>query len=563
LLIMAILLAAAALALFAGPATARGPGIVNTNGHILANTGGLVTNLTEIISGDKVNALVKGVQDEVKEVERRAEGDVSNLVKELSKEVSGLGATLAGAIKSLEDQQNKTASESCAAAQQSITLKLEGDGTPTKATGLPWNPIKVPETPVSDSGGHMVRVLFPNPRLYSHPDVKIYSCKFTLLDSKGTPTKTARVSANVAAETEGTFACATPAWSPPGSGLPADATWKTTLSVYENGRVMPAPKQAAEFKWQPATPQIAIAKAFEAKAKKSTSTAFTVPFSIDYPYGADGYKDVSFSAKSNSNVLSSMSVKAPSTTAAPRTLSFTLNDKTGRKTNAYSIEITAKSTKTGLSSKTTITINYVEKIPAFGVGGTPEVLNDTPMEEVLKKLKAVGAKGDPSTWQLCFSRQKHGWSTGQFNNRCRQKGPLLFIQRRGGGGTHKGRVWGGYSHESWPRPSGYDRASSDKNFLFRINPQNKNLVEMAKTYRYPQYSRYPGNTGYFMCWGGGHDLCTNSGGNQWSNFGHTWAPDKGFNGGGYGSSNARNWFMGQYNYNAKNENDLYEVYILK
>ena len=55
--------------------------------------------MTEIISGDKVNALVKGVKEEVKEVERRAESDVSNLVKELSKEVSGLGATVAGAIK--------------------------------------------------------------------------------------------------------------------------------------------------------------------------------------------------------------------------------------------------------------------------------------------------------------------------------------------------------------------------------------------------------------------------------------------------------------------------------
>ena len=51
-----------------------------------------------------------------------------------------------------------------------------------------------------------------------HCLARSYSCKFTLLDSKGTPTKTVRVSANVAADTEGTFACTTPAWSPAGSG---------------------------------------------------------------------------------------------------------------------------------------------------------------------------------------------------------------------------------------------------------------------------------------------------------------------------------------------------------
>ena len=45
-----------------------------------------------------------------------------------------------------------------------------------------------------------------------------YSCKFTLLDSKGSPTKTVRVSADVAADTERTLACVTPAWSPAGSG---------------------------------------------------------------------------------------------------------------------------------------------------------------------------------------------------------------------------------------------------------------------------------------------------------------------------------------------------------
>ena len=53
---------------------------------------------------------------------------------------------------------------------------------------------------------------------HTHCLARSYSCKFTLLDSKGKPTKTARVSAEVAAITEGAFACVTPAWSPAGSG---------------------------------------------------------------------------------------------------------------------------------------------------------------------------------------------------------------------------------------------------------------------------------------------------------------------------------------------------------
>jgi len=536
--------------------------IMSKNGHILANTGGLVANLTEIISGDKVNALVegvkeevKGVKEEVKEVERRAESDVSNLVKELSKEVSGLGATLAGAIKSLEDQQNKSASESCGAGTQSITFTLEGDGTPTKATGLPWNPIKVPTTPVSDSGGHAVRIIFPTARLISAPEIKIYSCQFTLLDSKGAKTKTVKVSADVAAGTERTFACVTPAWSPAGSGLPPTSKWKTVLSVYENGREMPAPKQVALFVWQPATPKVTMATAFKAKAPKSKATRFTVPFSINYPYGADGYKDVTFSAKGSSSALSSVSVGAPSTTAAPRTLSFTLTDKTGKKTNVYTIEITAKSTKTGLSSKATITINYEEKVGSFGKGGTPEVIQEKPMKDIIAKIKGTGARGTPETWELCYSRDKHGWSTSQFNSRCRQKsGGLFFVQRRGGS-SHKGRVWGGFSYDSWPSPSGYDGSNAGKNFLFRINPSNKDQVEWAYNFRFSQYSRYPGNTGYFTCWGGGHDLCLRNDGHAWSGFGHSWRARSG--------STSSSWFMGTSSHNAKNENDLYEVYIVK
>jgi len=69
-----------------------------------------------------------------------------------------------------------------------------------------------------------------------------------------------------------------------------------------------------------------------------------------------------------------------------------------------------------------------------------------------------------------------------------------------------------------------------------------------------------GNPNYFMCWGGGHDHCMNSGGNQWNNLGHDYRPSVG---GGYGSSTWKNWMTGQYNHNARNERDLYEVYIIK
>ena len=64
-----------------------------------------------------------------------------------------------------------------------------------------------------------------------------------------------------------------------------------------------------------------------------------------------------------------------------------------------------------------------------------------------------------------------------------------------------------------------------------------------------------------MCWGGGHDLCTNRAGQQWSNLGHDYQPSP--TRGGYTSNAWKSWFSGVYQYNAKNEGDLYEVYIVK
>ena len=90
----------------------------------------------------------------------------------------------------------------------------------------------------------------------------------------------------------------------------------------------------------------------------------------------------------------------------------------------------------------------------------------------------------------------------------------------------------------------------------RINPSNKDQVDYAVNFRWPQYSRYPGNSGYFTCWGNGHDLCLRNDGHAWSGgFGHAWKAQSG--------STSASWFMGTSSHNAKNENDLYEVYIVK
>ena len=218
------------------------------------------------------------------------------------------------------------------------------------------------------------------------------------------------------------------------------------------------------------------------------------------------------------------------------------------------------------------------------------------------QAKGRGAPGTFDTWELCYSRHKHGWSSHQFNVRCRSKGNLFFIQRRGGG-SYKGRVFGGYSGHNWRNGhSGYSDEARGRSFLFRcpplhthtrgakdhflfvaanlferypfqrrtlgcptfpsvfaparcrVHPSNADVVEYAENYR--GRDTYPGNTNYMMCFGNGHDICTRNDGYSWSHFGTAWRAAK-------SKSTSHSWMQGDYDHNAKNENDLYEVYITK
>ena len=90
----------------------------------------------------------------------------------------------------------------------------------------------------------------------------------------------------------------------------------------------------------------------------------------------------------------------------------------------------------------------------------------------------------------------------------------------------------------------------------RINPSNADEVEYAENYQNKHCDTYPGNTGYLLCFGCGHDLCSNNAGNSWSDLGTTWRAAK-------SKSTSNNWFQGDRAHNIRNENDLYEVYIVK
>lgn len=493
---------------------------------------GVATNFTDTISGSDA----KGRFASVERRARTADANVADLVQELVETSNDL----VSAVQML--YTNDT---------EAMAAQLEGDGTKDKATGLPWNPIQKPERPISDAGGDYIRVVFPTDRLVADDRVKMYQCKFTLIKDGKLDTDDTRISEKFHAETERTFGCITPVWSQPGK-LPEETKWQTVMSVYENGREMPSPKDVTVLDWVPATPGLTIQEAFEAKAPKNKAKKFTVPFKIDYPYGEAGYKEVDIEADSDDDVLSRIRVLAADAKTADRALEFTINDDSGKKEMEYSITVTVTSQATKLKTELTLTINFVAQA-YFAEGGTEDVVNEVAMAKIFGKI----GRGNSETWKLCYSRTLHGWSNTEFNNRCRQKGPLFLLQRRG---SNK-RVYGGYSHREWRSCChGYHYGSSQSTWLFRIDPNNPNNVEYT-TKHWHSYQTYDGNRDYLMCFGGGHDLCSRgTDGHQWANLGHDYKPPIG---GGYGSSSWRNWFYGTYSYNAKNEGDVYEVYMAR
>ena len=431
----------------------------------------------------------------------------------------------------------------------------EAEGDKDKATGVAWYPLKGAKT-LSDLGGDILRVGFPVGReLMSHPDVKIYQCHFTLLDAKGSPTKDTRVSAAVAAETPRTFGCTTPAWGK-GGEMPKAKTWKTAVAILENDRLMPSPKAGTTLNWVPNSPSAVFPNpAYGFSGGKNKKKTFTIDFKLDYPYGPNGYKDLRFTMSADSKEVSDIKVTGSGESAA-RKLQFAIT--TAQKAPAYKVTIKTSSASTGLSTSTSVTINY-KLYQGIGKGGTAsEYLTNEAAEQLHKKAGCKDPSKCSEEWTLCYSAKQHGWSSSQFHSRCASKGPLFLVNRRGG----NKRISGGFANVNYRwTGGGYIRNNDQRHFLYRVEPNNNKKVTFV-TKCCNSYVVYP-HPSYLMCFGGGHDWCSNNGGNVWHNTGHdyrrpggNWQYNKYREEGNY-------FFDGAYNHNARNEKDDYEVYLAK
>jgi len=293
-----------------------------------------------------------------------------------------------------------------------------------------------------------------------------------------------------------------------------------------------------------------------------TGKTFQHSLSIDYPYGSEGFKDVQIKAtSSNTKELTDIKIAAADTGSAARVMSFVIKKSDTAKTATYKITLQATSSKTGLKSSSVLTIAFKVQPPALGKGGSENIFSGKALEFIHKK---VGV-GSAETWELCYSAKKHGWSASQFQSRCYNKGPVFYFQKSlktnviHGGNWHRNMVKGG--------PSYVRVATNDPGpWLYRIMPNTPDKVEIA-----PKFNGQSGgwrgihtaNTGYLMCFGGGHDKCCDGrSGSCWNQMGHDYRPPVG--GGSYGSGSWPKWGAGGiYSWNGKNDGDLYEVYIVK
>jgi len=549
------------------------PQIVTEQGHVVIKTGGVDVNVTDTISGAGATKLFASQDAKLGEVDaktdavqRRSEKNVADLLAELivneKNTKDAIDTNIADLVKeSAEANKNSKAQSAellkAMAEIAKASSASEAEGDKDKATGAAWYPLKGAKK-MSDLGGDVLRINFPVGReLIADDRVKIYQCKFTLLDAKGSPTKDTRVSAAVSAETPRTFGCVSPQWGQ-GGALPKAKAWNTAVAVLENDRLMPSPKSGTTVGWVPNAPKAVFPNpSYKVSGGKNTKKAFSVDFKIDYPYGAAGFKDVRFKVTADSREVSDLGVGVSDSQA--RVLKFSVT--TSQKKPVYKITIATSSASTGLSTSTSVTINFNLFVGLIG-GAAKDFLTPEAAEALLTRAGCADPSKCSEEWKLCYSAKQHGWSSSTFNSRCTNKGKsLMLVQRRGSnkrisGAFYKGnyRWCGHYCTEG----------VNKKHFLWRVEPKDPKKVTIVDR----DSSAHGGGNdviyahpSYLMCFGGGHDYCANNGGNSWHHTGHDYKRAGGNWAWNQYREEGNSYFNGAHSHNAKSEKDDYEVYF--
>ena len=138
----------------------------------------------------------------------------------------------------------------------------------------------------------------------------------------------------------------------------------------------------------------------------------------------------------------------------------------------------------------------LQKATSIGLGGQKDVLTG---EQITALYKQMGIT-DNNQLQLCYNPKLHGYSSSTMHDRCDNKGKTFTLMRR----NANGRVFGGFTHITLKRSSGWIRGNPVGPWLFAVRPKD-GKVEINLKYAAHNYVYYFHNS-HFMTWGGGHDL---------------------------------------------------------
>jgi len=286
---------------------------------------------------------------------------------------------------------------------------------------------------------------------------------------------------------------------------------------------------------------------------KNKKVFHTIPFTLSYPYGPDGYASLSFTmTTTNKNIVTNIEIIGDKKSAS-RSLKFAITSDA--KLVKLGIDVTVAS-KTGLKSVVKQQFQFAVS-NGLGRGGlSGDYMTEAAVKSIHNRLGFDSEKASES-WQLCHGMYKStGWDAGsKYWNACSGKGRTFFFLRR-----TNGRIFGGYMKDTLTNSNrGYTHGGSPIGWLWRVNPSNANSVDYYGKCcsNYVHYFRY----NHAFTWGGGHDLHCNTNGGCYANLGHDYSNPR-----GYHSTNGKKELAGDYSFNMRDEiknGAVVEIYLIK
>jgi hypothetical protein len=487
-------------------------------------------------------------------------------------------ATLNTATQAVEAAV-KAEQESCDAKQAQAVLDVQVAAN----AKVEFYGIRAPECPVEHGEyGDYACTMFPAGRevrvvgrgFLSGADVDgVYECGFTAPDSDSVFYKTA---ASVIGGHQ--LSCYTP-FLPPKKVT--QAKWASQFMLGEMGKQVPfaGPGNSSTVTFRSSPPEF-VGEIADRKIKKkdtfSTENKYTVDFKVkdvdsDLSKMEVLAKFVGLDKEKKDTVdfLGSKKHKFEGT-GEDRKLIIEFDDGFSQSKYKEGFLTVTLTLADNLDETNTVSTSFtIEKVAApdrFGAEGREGLISSEAVTYVREKL------GKPEfNMKMCYSARRDGWSTYTFHRLCDNKGGTLLISR------HKNvRMFGGYIHASQHNRRNYygtrtfseseihPRNKNSFGWPFRINPDNSKEVQIAWQYRRAHYGYYMRDS-YAMVWGGGHDFtCEQDFRHCYCNFGYCYRyKDYGYTGGKHqGSSQAKNFCVGTYVWNARNDMTDYEVYLV-